>query len=232
METVALHLQHALNHSWVLAVALAFLGGALTGFNPCTYPTIPVVLGLIGGQGKQTRWRGLAVAACFVCGLATTYVLIGMFASFVGRKFGLSDRAWATIVAAVCVVVGLGLAGAYRLEWRTLAPLQSRWMELGGWFGTFALGMLFGLVASPCATPILVVIIAFAASKGAVLFGGLLLFVYATGHGLPLLILGAGASALKTSPAMQRHGSVVRRVSGVLIVVMGLYLAWVARGLA
>lgn len=232
MEPLSHHLQDALAHSWPLAIVLAFLGGTLTGFNPCTYPTIPVVLGLVGGQRKQGRWRGLAVAGCFVLGLATTYVLIGMFASFVGKKFGLSNQAWTYIVAAVCLVVGLALIGVYRLEWRTLAPLQSRWLELGGWLGTFLLGLLFGLVASPCATPILAVIIAYAASKGAVLFGGVLLFVYALGHGLPLLLLGLGAGAVRGFPAMERRGPVFRRVGGALIVAMGVYLLWVARGMA
>jgi len=228
LESLAASLERSLQHVSLWAYLLAFAGGALTGFNPCTYPTIPVVLGLIGGQKETSRWRGLAISGLFVGGLALTYMLIGALASFVGKKFGLSQTFWFYLVAAVCMGVGLGLAGAYKFNWQTVAPLQRRWMELGGFLGAVVLGMLFGLVASPCATPILTVIIAFVAAKGAVAYGASLLFVYAFGHGLPLLLLGAFAGALTNLAKFGQYVPAMQKVSGWLLILVGLFFLWIA----
>lgn len=228
LESLADSLRQSLQHVSLPAHLLAFAGGALTGFNPCTYPTIPVVIGLVGGQKQTSRWRGLAVSGLFVLGLALTYILIGAFASFVGQKFGLSQTFWFYVVAAACIGVGLGLAGVYKFNWQTIAPLQDRWMELGGFLGAFVLGILFGLVASPCATPILAVIIAFVAAKGAVAYGASLLFVYAAGHGLPLLLIGTFAGVLTDLSKFSSHAPTVQKVSGWVLVTLGVYFLWQA----
>lgn len=221
-------LQQALDNSSWLVIPLVFIGGAATGLNPCVYPTIPVIIGFISGQKDQPRWRGFSLAMTFVLGLAITYVLIGATASFVGSVLGISPAGWMYIVAAVCILVGLSMAGLLPINFDTIAPGQSKWSRLSGFAGALVLGMLFGLVASPCAMPILTLILALIAQKGQVVYGSALMFTYAIGHGLPLIIIGTVAGALTSLERFTKYSVYIQRVGGWILIAVGLYFIWTA----
>jgi len=192
------------------------------------YPTIPVIIGFISGQKSQTKARGLALALTFVLGLAVTYVVLGVTVGFIGDVLGLSRAGWMYIVAAVCILVGLNMAGLLPINFSTWAPAQSKWSEMSGFAGALVLGMLFGLVASPCAMPILTLILALIASKGEVAYGSVLMFTYAIGHGLPLIIIGTVAGALTSLERFTGYSVVIQRVGGWLLIVVGAYFIWTA----
>jgi cytochrome c-type biogenesis protein len=221
-------LEQAINSSSLLVIPLVFLGGAATGLNPCVYPTIPVIIGFISGQKSQTKAKGLALALTFVLGLAITYVILGATASFVGSVLGLSHAGWMYLVAGVCVAVGLVMAGVVPLNFATWAPAQSKWSRMSGFAGALGLGMLFGLVASPCAVPVLALIVALIASKGQVAYGSMLMFFYALGHGLPLVIIGTVAGALTSLERFTKYSAAFQRVGGWLLIGVAAYLVWKA----
>lgn len=221
-------LQQALDNSSLLVVPLVLLGGAATGLNPCVFPTIPVVIGYISGQKEQPRWKGLTLALTFVLGLAITYVIIGATASFVGSVLGISKAGWMYIVAAVCILVGLNMSGLISVSFDTFMPAQSKWSKLSGYGGALVLGMLFGLVASPCAMPILTLILALIAQKGQVAYGSLLMFTYAIGHGLPLIIIGTVAGALTSLERFTKYSVMIQRVGGWMLIAVGAYFIWTA----
>ena len=221
-------LQQALDNSSLLVIPLVLLGGAATGLNPCVFPTIPVVIGYISGQKEQPRWKGLALALTFVLGLAITYVIIGATASFVGSVLGISKAGWMYIVAAVCILVGLNMSGLISVSFDTFMPAQSKWSKLSGYGGALVLGMLFGLVASPCAMPILTLILALIAQKGQVAYGSLLMFTYAVGHGLPLIIIGTVAGALTSLERFTKYSVLIQRIGGWLLIAVGAYFIWTA----
>lgn len=200
----------------------------MTGFNPCVYPTIPVIVGYICGQRGEGKLRGLLLALTFVLGLAITYVLLGLTASFVGSVMGMSRSGWMYIVAAVCIGVGLVMSGIIPLKFATIAPMQSRWSRMSGLGGALLLGMLFGFVASPCAMPMLTLILALVASKGQAVFGSALLLSYAIGHGLPLVVVGAAAGALTRMERFTRYSFAIQKAGGWVLVLVGIYFIWVA----
>jgi cytochrome c-type biogenesis protein len=219
-------LEQALSSSSWLVIPLVFLGGAATGLNPCVFPTIPVIIGYISGQKAQTRGRGLALALTFVLGLAITYVILGATIGFLGSALGLSRSAWMYVVAGVCIAVGLNMAGLLPVSFSTFAPGQSKWSGMSGFVGAILLGMMFGLVASPCAMPILTLILAMIASKGQVAHGSLLMFVYAVGHGLPLVIIGTVTGALTSLERFTKYSVTIQRIGGWLLIGVGAYLIW------
>jgi cytochrome c-type biogenesis protein len=207
-------------------VLLVFAAGAATGFNPCVYPTIPVIVGYISGQKTLSRLRGFFLALTFVLGLAATYAILGATVGFVGSVLGASQRAWTYMVAAVCLGVGLHMANLLPVSFPTWAPAQSKWSQLSGFVGAFALGVLFGLVASPCAVPALTLILAVIASKGQVAWGTVLMAFYALGHGLPLVIIGTVTGALTSLERFTRYSAAIQRVGGWLLIFVGAYLIW------
>jgi len=224
IEQLAARLGASLTELSWLSVGLAFLGGCLTGFNPCSYPTVPVLIGLIGAQGERPRWQAPALAATFVVGLGLTYALIGLAFSTAGGLLGLSAVTWRYVAAAVCLFFGLVWAQVIVLRLGTFVPFQSFRPEAGSFVSALLLGMLFGLIASPCATPILAVILSAAAAKGRPLFGAVLLFAYAVGHGLPLLVLGVFAGAAARLRQIGPHMERVQQASGWLLVAVAFYL--------
>ena len=228
MEGLQAAIEHALAGASPLVIPLVFLGGAATGLNPCVYPTIPVIIGFISGSRSQTKAKGLALALTFVLGLAITYVILGATASFVGSVLGLSHAGWNYIVAGVCVAVGLVMAGVLPLDFATWAPAQSKWSRMSGFAGALVLGMLFGLVASPCAMPVLALIVALIASKGQVAYGSVLMFFYALGHGLPLVIIGTVTGALTSLERFTKYSVTFQRVGGWMLIGVAAYLVWKA----
>jgi len=228
LESLAASLESSLTGLSPLAPA-GLRRGALTGLNPCAWPTIPVVLGLIGAEGGcRSLWRAPAIAATFVLGLGLTYAILGLAFGTVGRVLGLSTATWQYLVAGVCLVFGLNWAGVLTLDFATIAPGMKYRPDATGFAGALVLGMLFGLVASPCATPVLAVILSAAAAQGSPVRGAVLLLAYAIGHGLPLLIIGCAAGAatrLQTlGPALAR----LQQASGWVLVAVGLWLVWTA----
>ena len=109
-----------------------------------------------------------------------------------------------------------------------LGRLRER-IRLRGMSGALALGLVSGLVASQCATPVLAAILTYVMSQeGALLYGALLLFVYALGRGVPIVLAGTFTGALKQLRALARWSAIMERVSGVVIIGVGLYFLWIA----
>ena len=228
MEGLMQSLEQAIDSTSLLVIPLVFIGGAATGLAPCVYPTIPVIIGYISGRKEQTKLRGLALSLAFVLGLAITYVILGATVGFLGSALGLSRSAWMYVVAVICILVGLNMAGVLPLNFSTWAPAQSRWSRMSGFTGAVLLGMLFGLVASPCAMPILTLIITLIAAKGQVAYGSLLMFVYAVGHGMPLVIIGTVAGALTLLEGLTKYSAAIQKAGGWLLIVVGAYFIWTA----
>jgi cytochrome c biogenesis protein CcdA len=122
--------------------------------------------------------------------------------------------------------MGLHLLGLLKLNLPVPTGLKVR---KRGYFGAFLLGLLFGVVSTPCAVPILAVLLAFVAEKGNVLYGGFLLFVYALGHSAFVLIAGTSVGAAKgllESKGLRRAHGILQKVAGVLIIGIGLYFVF------
>ena len=224
MQSLFGDLQQVLQHTPWLAVIAVFLGGVTTALNPCVLAMIPLLMSVVAGNKETTTVRrSLAFSLFFVLGLALTFTALGLISALMGRMFGDVGRFWKYVVAGVCFLMGLHLLGI--LKWSLPIPAGIR-VKKQGFFGAFLLGLLFGVVSTPCAVPILAVLLAFVAEKGNVLYGGLLLFVYALGHSALVLVagtsIGAAKSLIESKGVRTAHG-VIQKAAGVLIIGMGFY---------
>ena len=207
---------------WLAPLAV-FAGGMLTAANPCVLATIPLLMAYVGGRDDvRSMRRAGALSAAFVTGLAVTFAVLGVIAALAGRMFGDVGRFWDYAILTVCLVMGAHLTGLLEVPMPNLS-LRPRWRGVPGAFG---LGALFGLVSSPCATPILVVVLAYVAStEASVAYGVLLLAAYALGHSVLILVAGASAGAARTlveSKRLARVGHAFRIVAGVVIAAVGV----------
>jgi cytochrome c-type biogenesis protein len=213
-----------LQHNPWLAPAAVFLGGVTTALNPCVLAMIPLLMGVVAGKRETTTVRrSLVFSLFFVLGLALTFTALGLVSGLLGRMFGDVGGFWKYLVAAVCLIMGLQLLGLFKWNLPVASGLK---VSNRGTLGAFLLGLLFGVVSTPCAVPILAVLLAFVAEKGNVLYGAFLLFIYALGHSALVLIAGTSVGAAKgllESKGLRKAHAVVQKAAGILIIGVGIY---------
>jgi cytochrome c-type biogenesis protein len=217
-----------IQHVSPLALLLVFAGGVLTSIGPCNMAMIPLIVGFVGGSRDLTRGRSFVLSATFATGLAITFMLLGVVVAFVGGLFGAGHAWFYYVVAGICILMGLQLLGVIHLPMPTVLADQRQRMTWRGIPGALVLGLVSGLVASQCATPVLAAILTYVMVKGAIAYGALLLFVYALGRGVPIVVAGTFAGALVGFLAFGRWAPVIEKVSGVIIIAVGLYMVWMA----
>jgi cytochrome c-type biogenesis protein len=212
----------------LLSFILVFLGGLVTSLGPCNVATIPLIVGFVGGSAELSRRRSFSLSLAFALGLAVTFMLLGVAAALIGGLIGVGTKWWYYLVALICFVIGLNMLGVLKFSlpmW--FGGLRER-VTLKGGPGAFLLGLISGLVASQCATPALAAILTYVMSTGAIAYGALLLFVYALGRGVPVVLAGTFTGALTSLGSLGRWSEWIEKASGVVIIGVGLYFLWIA----
>ncbi len=208
---------------WLLL--LAFGAGFATSLTPCVYPMIPITIGIIGARSAGRRSKGFTLSLLYVLGIAFTYSSLGTTAAFTGALFGgILQNFW--VVAFVCLVfflMAMSLFGAFELQVPTRFATRLHGFQGGGYPGAFLLGLVTGIVASPCIGPVLVALLAFVAASGSVLLGFSLFFVFALGLGVLFVVLGTFTGLLAGIPKSGNWMLAVRNVFGLAFMGVALY---------
>jgi thiol:disulfide interchange protein DsbD len=211
-------------------VMASFLGfGLLLSFTPCILPMIPILSGMIAGQGtKVTRLRGLTLSAMYVLGMAITYAIAGVLAGLSGTLLSAAlQNPWVLgAFAGVFVLLALSMFGFYELQlpaaWQTGATDTSNRLTGGTLVGVFVMGALSAVIVGPCVAAPLAGALLYVSQTRDVFLGGSALFMMALGMGLPLLVIGASAGALlpKAGAWMQS----VKNFFGVLLLGAAIWM--------
>lgn len=217
------------NAGFWAGLAVFFVAGLGLSLTPCVFPMIPILSGIIAGQGHQaTRGRALALSLAYVLGMAITYAAAGVAAGLTGTLLAAAlQNVWVLgSFALVFVILSLSMFGFYELQLPT--ALQSKLSEESGHLrggrgiGVFLMGALSALIVGPCVAAPLAGALLYIGQTGDAVFGGLALFVMALGMGAPLIVVGvAGGSLLpRTGPWMEG----VKKAFGVLLLATALWL--------
>ncbi len=225
LENLSVNINQILQTNHWLAPLAAFLGGLLTASNPCVLVMVPLMIAFITGNEQTVGVkRSLIFSGLFVLGLSITFTILGIIAALGGRLFGNVGSYWKYIVSLVALVMGVHLLGFFRFSFSI--PVNTKFLRKGK-LSSLSLGMLFGIVSTPCAVPILALLLTYIATKGSsILYGGILLFFYALGHCLLILLAGASMGAAKAfieSKGARKVNSILRKIAGVLVILVGLY---------
>jgi len=226
MEIFLNHLSQSLSENPLLAYLGVFIGGILSSSSPCVLATIPLVIGYVGGYSEGDRRKAFLYSLTFILGLSITFTILGAIASLVGGLFGVISRSWYFIVGGIAVIIGLHLIGLF--NWSLPVPVHLQ-PKQKGILGAFLLGIFFGIVSSPCATPVLALILTFVASKGEVAYGTSLLFVYALGHCALIFLAGTATGFVENFVKSKGISNVTawgKRIGGSIVVFAGIYLIY------
>ena len=214
--------------AWV--VVASFFGiGLLLAFTPCVFPMIPILSGIIAGQGRHiTARKAFVLSLVYVLAMALTYTVAGVLAGLFGQNLQAAfQNPWIIgLFAAVFVALAMSMFGFYELQ--LPSALQSRMSELsnrqegGNLIGVAIMGLLSALIVGPCVAPPLAGALIYIGQTGDAVLGGLALFALSLGMGAPLIAIGTSAGELL--PRAGAWMNIVKAVFGVLMLAVAIYL--------
>ena len=211
-----------------VGLATAFAAGFVSFVSPCVLPLVPAYLSFVSGVGygdlQQNTRRVTMATGFFVLGFTFVFSAYGVGVGWAGTLLNDNRQTLERIGGALMIVMGLALIGfatrvfgrEYGLHWK---PAQaSLW-------GALATGAAFAIGWTPCIGPVLAAILTFASQSGPA-SGAALLIAYSLGLGVPFLIAGlATTSTLSVLGVFKRHGALVNRIGGIILVGAGILLA-------
>ena len=212
------------NNIW-LALITAFMAGIVSSFSPCVLSAIPLIVGYVGGYAGKDKKLATKYSLIFCVGIIFTFTLLGAISALLGKVLMGAGKWWYLVLGFIMIAVGLKLIGVIKFGVDGCrVPNKKK-----GLLGAFFLGILGGILCSPCSTPVLIAILAFVAIKGNVLLGIIMLLLYSIGHCVLIFIAGTSigiVESLNNSPKAMIIGKVLRIVITIIIFVVGLYLIY------
>jgi thiol:disulfide interchange protein DsbD len=211
------------------AMAIFFGLGLLLAFTPCVFPMIPILSGIIAGQGDSiTTRKAFFLSLAYVLAMALTYAVVGVIAGLFGANLQATfQNVWVlTAFAAVFVALSLSMFGFYELQlpssWQSKLTEMSNKQEGGTLAGAAIMGALSALIVGPCVAPPLMGALIFIGKTGDAVLGFFALLGLGLGMGAPLLAI--GTSAGKLLPRAGAWMDAVKAVFGVLLLAVAILL--------
>ncbi len=212
----------------LIALLTFFVIGLGLAFTPCVFPMIPILSGIIAGQGSNAGNKAFIMSLVYVLSMAVVYTIVGVIAGISGANFQvLFQNPWVLSgFALIFIALALSMFGFYSLQ--LPSSLQSRISEFsnkqqgGTLIGVAIMGVLSALIVGPCMAPPLMGILLFISQTGDPVLGGSALFVMSLGMGVPLIIIGTSAGKL-----MPRAGiwmDTVKAVFGVSMLAVAIWM--------
>ena len=208
--------------SWV-SIAIIFAAGLLTSLTPCMLSMLPITIGYIGGYETKGRLEAATQSTWFSLGLATTLAGLGILAASVGRVYGQVGIGLPIIVSLIAIIMGLNLLEALPIQLPSFGGMEWISKDLPKGVRSYLIGLTFGVVASPCSTPVLATLLAWVAAKQDLILGGVLLLSYTAGYVAPLILAGTFTASIKKLLELRQWSGWITPVSGGLLVGFGVF---------
>ena len=219
--------------SLILTLAAFFFGGLLLSFTPCVFPMYPILTGIIVGAGNQnkqplTTKKAFTLSFFYVQGMAVTYTLLGIVVALAGAQFqAIFQHPYILIALSILFIfLALSMFGIFNLalpaSWQNYLNSLSNKQKGGSITGVIMMGVISGLVASPCTTAPLTGALLYISQTGDVVLGASALYALSLGMGLPLLVL--GSSGGKLLPKAGAWMNIIKNVFGLLLLAVPIFL--------
>ncbi len=224
MEFIDQMLVSSLESGATMAILLAFAGGVLASASPCVYPLIPITVSVIGGSSEGSRFKGFFHSLIYVLGLALVYGTLGLIAAATGQLFGEFSTSPVSyfLIANISFFFAFWMMGWVKIPQFGFAQDPVNQGKLTKRH-VFSMGAVSGLVAAPCTAPVLGILLTYVATKGEIVFGGLLLFAFAYGMGILLILIGTFSGLASRLPKSGSWMNAVKIVFAVIMFAMGEY---------
>ena len=213
------------NPSSIYVMFLAsFFGGLIASVSPCSLSMLPLIVGYVGGYGEDKPAKTFVQMIFFVLGASIVFSIIGLICALTGKIF-VGNPYFALVAASVILIMGLNILGLLDIQ----LPVLIKEMPQNNFSNEFIypvlLGAAFALIGTPCSTPILASIMAFASVSANMGQAILMLFLFSIGQGLIFILAGVITSKLKSSgEKFYRISEVIMKVCGILLILVALFM--------
>ena len=212
-----------LNHLSFISIAFIFLAGLLTSLTPCMLSMLPITIGYIGGYEAKGKLTAFIQSSWFALGLATTLAGLGILAATVGKVYGQIGIGLPIFVSLIAILMGLNLLELIPLQFPSLGNTDWIKNDFPPAIHSYLLGLTFGLIASPCSTPVLATLLAWIVTTQDLILGGGLLIAYTAGYVFPLILAGTFTATIKNLLELRRWSSWINPISGFLLLGFGIF---------
>jgi thiol:disulfide interchange protein DsbD len=209
-------LDELLKSSLLLSFLSVFIAGILTSFTPCIFPMLPITISILGYHAdKNSRFKNFSRSLAYVLGIALTYSTLGVVAALTGSLFGsmLTNKYVLALLVMLFLSMALSMWGVFEIQAPAFIRNRFGVGKSHSLLGAFVMGLVAGIVASPCVGPVLVSILTYVSTTKNAVLGFSLLFTFALGLGLIFIVIGLFSSALKLLP---KSGAWMNRIKFVL----------------
>nr|WP_320024420.1 cytochrome c biogenesis protein CcdA [uncultured Acetobacterium sp.] len=206
---------------------IAFLEGIITFISPCLLPMLPIYISYFAGQTHEdTKYTAVINALGFVLGFTLIFVLLGAFAGSLGRLLIEYSTIVNIIGGIIIILFGLNFMGVLRISFLNTNHQISLDHSRVGFFSALLFGIVFSIGWTPCVGAFLGSALMMAASSGDTLKGVLMLLSFSIGLGIPFVVSAVLIDRMKSTFAfIKRHYQIINRVSGGLLVLIGMMMA-------
>lgn len=207
-----------------LSPILALLAGIVTSVTPCALSSVPLVIGYVGGAGQKDTKKALKLSLTFAFGTAVTFTTLGVIATSAGKLMGTSNPWWFIVLGVLMVLMALQTWEIINIIPNTnlLSKNKKR-----GYAGALLAGVFGGLFSSPCATPVLIVLLGILAKGGNILLGIILMLCYSLGHSALTIVAGTSIGFVQKINASEKYkvfSTVLKIAMGTVILGIAFYM--------
>ncbi len=211
------------NNFWI-APLISLFAGIISSIMPCSLTTIPLIIGCVSGTQANSGKKAFKLSVFFSIGMAITFTTLGALASILGKYMQQGGSWWYILLGIIMIMMALQTFEIFTFVKPT--NLQSKSTKKGI-VGAFIAGILGGIFASPCSTPVLIVLLALVANSGNMIWGIFLLLIYSIGHSVLVIITGTCVGTAKKIMQSEKYGkfsSILKYILGTIILLIGFYM--------
>lgn len=206
-----------------LLFAASFFGGVIASVSPCSLSMLPLIVGYVGGYSKEKPAKTFIQMIMFVMGTAVVFSVIGLVCALTGKVF-VGNPYFSLIISSIILVMGLKILGVIDFEIPVIIKEMPKNRCNNDFLYPLILGSAFALIGTPCSTPILAGIMAFASMSANVVNAVIMLFLFSLGQGLILIFAGVITSKLKDSENFYKFSDGIMKICGILLIFVSVYI--------
>ena len=203
---------------------ISFLGGLIASVSPCSLSMLPLIVGYVGGYSDEKPAKTFVQMMFFVLGASIVFSIIGIICALTGKIF-VGNPYFSLIVASIILIMGLNIVGVLEFQMPVLIKEIPQNNFNNDFLYPILLGAVFAIIGTPCSTPILASIMAFASMSANIVQAVIMLFLFSLGQGLILIFAGWLTSKIKTSgEKFYNFSEKIMKISGILLILIAIFI--------